>query len=122
MTPRLWILVLLGWLLLGPAMPAHASGIRPPRVEAGPVRGHLTRGAPQVADRVVPVRLELCQTIGRYSTRWVRLTTGAWPLLRDAGPFCCLPSSQGLPIPTPQAAHLTVRGRSSSPRAPPLSL
>src|ERR1051326_4126134 len=122
MTPRLWMLGLLAWLLLRPALPVHATPAHLPRVEAGHVDGHLAYGAPQVADQVAKVRLSLSLVSGRYSTRSVRLTSGAWPLLPDAGPLYTRPSSRALTGSTPQAAPLAVRSRASSPRAPPFSL
>jgi hypothetical protein len=122
MTPRLWILVLLGWLLLGPVMPAHATMVCPPCVQSGPMGSPLTGDEAQGADHVAPVHLALCQAIGRHSTQWVRLTSGAWPLLPGAAPFGILPGIQAFGMTAPQAARLTDRYRSASPRAPPVSL
>jgi hypothetical protein len=126
MAPRCWMLIWLGWLLMGPALPARAAGLLPiqPQFEARHAAAHPRGGAPSAlpseSGDPAPERLAPWRGVGCVGIRATRLK-GSWPLLPGgAGVFTC-PGGAILPGARPRAYRASIRGVPSSPRAPPSS-
>src|SRR4051794_22461362 len=127
---RLCGLILLVWLVLQPAAPAHAANFAAPRPAAGcapalsaaegcsPGLGALGDPAP---DRLLQgQRVPLRQSVARRpARRSLRAGSGMGPALLFSSPEPCLNGSTGSVLRTGCPARPRARSLSASPRAPP---
>jgi len=121
MTPKLWLLGLLGWLLLGPAAPARASAMAPPSADVRQVCVRPVPRAPRQPLRAAPDRPAVLPALGQHLSRPLHRTCGAWPLISAAGRQAWRFGSLSFRLVAPLSPRRVVDGRPASPRAPPSS-